>query len=151
MTDSNFLSSFQRHFFSLNLTCSISFEISADRLIDSFKVSLFFSSSCKFFTLSLFHWHYYDVPLCGFLSISLVCGSKYVLNLWLDASISFGKFSAMISSNCFYPILFLLTYDSNYTYVRLFYCPHVWLFGIFCFFSLYFGLDVFLLTFLPIY
>lgn len=69
--DSNFLSSFQRwHFFSLNLTCSISFEVSADRLInDSFKVSLFFSSSYKFFTLSLFHWHYYDVPLCGFLSI----------------------------------------------------------------------------------
>lgn len=101
-----------------------SFKISADRLInDSFKVSLFFTSSYKFFTLSLFHWHYYDVSLYGFLRVSLVCSSKYVLNLLLDSSISFGKFLAMISSNCFNPILLPLTYDSIYTYVRLFYCP----------------------------
>lgn len=93
-------------FFFLNLACIISFEISAERLtIDSFKGSFFSLDTFKFFSLSLFHLPYYDVPLCSFLVFILCVVQSTSWIYGLISSISFRKFSAMISLNIA-PVLF---------------------------------------------
>lgn len=59
-------------------------------LCDSFQVSFSSRAAFKVFSLSWFHLPYFEVPLCGFLSIYPACGSKDFLNLLLDFFHQFG-------------------------------------------------------------
>ena len=87
--------------------------------IDSFQVSFSSLAMFKFFSLSWFQSPYFEVPLCGFLSIYPACGSKDFLNLLLDffhqfwdvvsTGQPFGCCSVPFTSSALYVTLITLT------------------------------------------
>lgn len=149
MIDSNFLS-FQRwHFFSLNLTCSISFEISADRLMILLKCHLFSLAPITFSLCHCFVGIIMMYTLCGFLTLSLVfqsmswtCGLILPL-VWGNsqpwflqiASIDIPFFSSShmtlikLMSGCYCPIYGFLKFSVSFLYTL------AWMFLVWPFFQ----------------